>query len=418
MPDFTLAAANDLWRLVVALAIGLAIGAEREKRKGEGPARSAAGVRTFAAVAVLGGVASFLGVPVVAALGLFVGGAAVASYALGDRSDPGLTTEVALVLCYALGVLSASRPAVALAAGVATAALLAARGLLHTFLRDTLSEGELRDALVLGVAAFVVLPLLPNRFVGPLHVVNPYTLWKLAVVMMSLTAAGYVAQRLVGVSAGLAIAGLAGGFVSSAATIGAMGARAKESEPMHAGAVAGACASTVATFVQLAVVIALADPTLSRSLAAPLACGGVAAGAYSAVRAWKAARVPGPPPARGRAFAIWPALLFASLVGAVGLLAAWAQAHLGQVAVPITSAIAGFADAHATAGSAASLHAAGRVSDPLAVSAILIALSTNTVTKVVLAFSSGSRRFAREVSLGLLLVLLSTWGGLVASRLL
>jgi uncharacterized membrane protein (DUF4010 family) len=418
LPDITLDTASDLWRLAVAASIGLIIGAEREQRKGEGPARSAAGVRTFAAVAVLGGVASILGIAVVAVFALFVGGAALASYLSGDRSDPGLTTEIALVLCYALGVLSAGRPALALAVAVATATLLAARGPLHAFVRDTLSERELRDALVLGVAALVVLPMVPNRFVGPMKVVNPYILWKLAVVMMGLTAAGYVAQRIVGASMGLAVAGLAGGFVSSAATIGAMGTRAKENPSVHAGAVAGACASTVATFVQLAIVIALADSTLSWRLAIPLACGGVTAGAYSAARAWKAARTRGPPVARGRAFGIWPALLFASLVGGVGLLAAFAQAYFGQVAVPITSAIAGFADAHATAASAASLHAAGRVSEPVAVYAVLIAFSTNTVTKAVLAFTSGTRRFAWEVSLGLILVLASAWGGLIASRMI
>jgi uncharacterized membrane protein (DUF4010 family) len=403
MPDITLDTASELWRLAVALAIGLVLGAEREQRKGDGPERSAAGVRTFASVAVLGGVASLLGVAAVTVFALFVGGAALASYLAGDRSDPGLTTEIALVLCFALGVLSAGRPALALAVAVATAALLAARGPLHAFVRDTLSERELRDALVLGVAALVVLPMVPDRFMGPLKVVNPYILWKLAVVMMGLTAAGYVAQRIVGASMGLAVAGLAGGFVSSS---------------VHAGAVAGACASTVATFVQLAIVIALADSTLSWSLALPLAAGGVTAGAYSAVRAWKAARARGPPVARGRAFGIWPALLFASLVGGVGLLAAFAQAQFGQVAVPITAAIAGFADAHATAASAASLHAAGRVSEPLAVYAVLLALSTNTVTKAVLAFTSGTRRFAWEVSLGLILVLASTWGGLIASRMI
>jgi uncharacterized membrane protein (DUF4010 family) len=418
MPDITLDTASELWRLAVALAIGLVLGAEREQRKGDGPERSAAGVRTFASVAVLGGVASLLGVAAVTVFALFVGGAALASYLAGDRSDPGLTTEIALVLCFALGVLSAGRPALALAVAVATAALLAARGPLHEFVRDTLSERELRDALVLGVAALVVLPMVPDRFMGPLKVVNPYILWKLAVVMMGLTAAGYVAQRIVGASMGLAVAGLAGGFVSSAATIGAMGTRAKETPSVHAGAVAGACASTVATFVQLAIVIALADSTLSWSLAMPLAAGGVTAGAYSAVRAWKAARARGPPVARGRAFGIWPALLFASLVGGVGLLAAFAQAQFGQVAVPITAAIAGFADAHATAASAASLHAAGRVSEPLAVYAVLLALSTNTVTKAVLAFTSGTRRFAWEVSLGLILVLASTWGGLIASRMI
>jgi uncharacterized membrane protein (DUF4010 family) len=174
----------------------------------------------------------------------------------------------------------------------------------------------------------------------------------------------------------------------------------------------------VDTFILLAIVLTLADPSLYRQLLAPLACGGVAAGAYSVGRAWHATRLGGPVAPRGRAFSVGSALLFAALVGGVGILAAFAQARFGQAAIAVTAAIAGFADAHATAGSAASLHAAGQVSDTIAISAVLVALSTNTATKAVLAFTSGSRRFGREVSLGLLLALSSAWGGFLASRLL
>ena len=49
------------FRLASALAIGLLIGAERERRKGEGPQRSPAGIRTFALASLLGGVSVVLG---------------------------------------------------------------------------------------------------------------------------------------------------------------------------------------------------------------------------------------------------------------------------------------------------------------------------------------------------------------------
>jgi uncharacterized membrane protein YhiD involved in acid resistance len=42
-----------LLNLAVAPGIGLLIGAERERRKGEGPARAAAGIRTFAVVSLV-----------------------------------------------------------------------------------------------------------------------------------------------------------------------------------------------------------------------------------------------------------------------------------------------------------------------------------------------------------------------------
>src|SRR6516165_5310460 len=47
---------SPAFRLATALAIGLLMGAERERRKGAGPGRSPAGIRTFAVAALLGGV--------------------------------------------------------------------------------------------------------------------------------------------------------------------------------------------------------------------------------------------------------------------------------------------------------------------------------------------------------------------------
>ena len=49
------------FRLMSALTIGLLIGAERERRKGEGPSRSAAGIRTYAIVSLMGAVSVVIG---------------------------------------------------------------------------------------------------------------------------------------------------------------------------------------------------------------------------------------------------------------------------------------------------------------------------------------------------------------------
>lgn len=46
--------------LAVALGIGLIVGIERERRKGDGDRRAAAGLRTFAIVALAGAVAQIL----------------------------------------------------------------------------------------------------------------------------------------------------------------------------------------------------------------------------------------------------------------------------------------------------------------------------------------------------------------------
>lgn len=420
MPDFDLTSvsAAELWRMAVALAIGLIIGAEREQRKAEGTNRGAAGIRTFTTVALLGAVAALVHPALLATLGAAVALAAVAGYALGDRTDPGLTTEAALMLTYGLGALATNRPAVAMAVAVCAAGVLAARETLHSFLKDTLSARELRDALVLAVSALVVLPLIPDRPVGPFLALNLHTLWRLAVVMMALTASGYVAQRALGTRVGLAIAGLAGGFVSSIATIGAMGERARQSPELRSGAVAAAAASTVSTFVMLSVMVGLADVELLRHLGWPLFTGGLAAAIYAGV--WERTVMSHPPPApkEGRAFKLSSALAFAALVGLVGTVSAFAAERFGASAVELTAALAGFADTHATAASTASLHADGKIPEAVALVAVLIAFTTNASTKVVVSFTSGPRAFAWRVSLGQLLVVCATWAGFGAWSLL
>src|SRR5258708_12786931 len=84
---------------LVALGIGLLIGIDRERKKGEGPTRQAAGLRTFTLTALLGAVAIAAGGELLlAAAALGVVAFAGLSYWRARDSDPGLTTQTALLL--------------------------------------------------------------------------------------------------------------------------------------------------------------------------------------------------------------------------------------------------------------------------------------------------------------------------------
>jgi uncharacterized membrane protein (DUF4010 family) len=403
--------------LVVALGIGLLIGAERERRKGEGPARSPAGIRTFA-VASLAGAVSFMvgsGISLAVVASGVIALVAIA-YWRGHNDDPGLTTEIALVLTVLLGGLSAQQPALAGAIAVIVAALLAWRTRLHRFVRSVLTERELNDILIFAGATFVVLPLVPNRPMGPYGALNPHSIWILVVLVMAISGAGYVAVRLLGTRFGLPIAGLASGFVSSTATIAAMGARARTSPEITAAAVAGAVLSTVATIAQLAVVLgATSWPTL-RMLSISLAGAGAAAVIYGAVFTVIALRrTADDEAARGRAFNLGTALLFGLTLSCIVIASAMLQDWFGENGIILAAALAGFADTHSAAIAVASLVATGKLSAADAALPILAGLSTNTISKLVLAGTSGGSAFAVRVIPGLILVVLAAWtGGLYA----
>jgi len=415
VPVFSAPLLDGAGNLAVALGIGLLLGAERERRMARGGARSAAGLRTFALVALLGGLAERAGGTPVVAVGLAVIGAAtIAGYLASAREDAGLTSEVALVVAYLLGVLAQDDARLASAIAVTVTILLATRTTLHRFVSNVLTDQEVHDALILAAAAVVVLPLVPDEAIGPGAVLNPFAVWRLVVLMMAISAAGYIAIRALGPRAGLPVAGLAGGFVSSTATIGAMGARARASSVLLHPLVSGAVFSSVATVVQMtAVLTTTSHPTLE-ALAIPLAAAGIMALGYAgfmALRSRGMASPSGAPEHLGRAFDLRAAVLLALIISGVTLLATVASEVAGTRGVVLAALLAGFADTHAAAIGVAALVAAGRMDAHEAVVPVLAALTTNTVSKMVAAQVTGGWSFARPVGLGLIALVAAAWLG-------
>lgn len=409
---------STLLGLSVALGIGLLIGAERERRKGSGPTRGAAGIRTFAIVALLGAVAVLLGgTAVLVTVTLVVGALALASYLRTRENDPGMTTEAALLLTCLLGGLAMRHAALAAGVGAALAALLAAKTRLHHFVSRVLTERELHDALLFSAAALIVLPLAPDRFMGPFAAVNPYAITRLVVLVMAISALGYVATRALGPRYGLPLAGFAAGFISSTATIHAMGMRATGSRTQADGAIAGAVLSSLATIVQLAVVVTAVQPALLDALLWPLLFGGVAACAYSLLffpRATAAAdKSHGPPENQdlGRAFDLKTAVTFAALVSVVLVVSAALSAWLGARGTLLAAGVTGLVDAHATAASVASLVTAGKLPLDAALWPIIAGLSTNSLMKAAVAFHAGGSAYAARIVPGLVLVIAAVWLG-------
>ena len=395
--------------ILVALGAGLLIGVERERRMKADQVPAAAGVRTFAITALLGVLAALSGSNIVlAAVALGVVMLTALSYQRSRDADPGLTSEVSLLATFLTGVLAASRPILAAAAGVIVVVLLVARGPLHAFARAKLSDQELQDAVLLAAAAILVLPILPDHPVDPWQVINPRLVWKLTVLIMLIDGAGYLAQRLVGARAGLPISGLLGGFVSSTAVVATMGKRAKEQPKVLSSAVAGAALSQIATVVQLALVLAVSDAALLTQLRWPLLAMGLAMATYGALMIRATQGEVAPPPPSGRAFRLRTALIFAGAFVLVMLLVAWLQRSFGPIWALGGVVIGGFADAHSTTASVGSLAAQGQLQPDLAAIAIGLIVTTNTLSKLGFAWAGGVAYFLR-LAPGLVLLVAGYW---------
>jgi uncharacterized membrane protein (DUF4010 family) len=117
---------------------------------------------------------------------------------------------------------------------------------------------------------------------------------------------------------------------------------------------------------------------------------------------------------RWRAFSLPKALGLAAMLAMMILISAALRESLGKGGLIIGAAIAELADTHAAAVSVASLVASGKMPPSDAVMPILVALSTNAISKIAVASTSGSRAFAILVVPGLILLIIGAWTAALA----
>src|SRR6185503_14319846 len=211
-----------LARLALALAIGLFVGIERERRQ------KVAGVRTFAFAAMLGAVGGLLGeafaLLALSLLGILVVLLNVDTIRSGDGAE--MTTSAALLVTAFAGLLAGQghtfTPTVL---GVATAALLAWKQPLAGF-SHALTESELRSAILLAILAFVVYPILPSGTVDPWGLIAPRSAWVTVILIAALGFANYILLKLYG-TRGVELTGFLGGLVNSTVTVAELASRAR-----------------------------------------------------------------------------------------------------------------------------------------------------------------------------------------------
>jgi uncharacterized membrane protein (DUF4010 family) len=392
--------AHDLAPFVTSLAIGLLLGFERE-RSHPAATRQAAGSRTFALVALAGTLAATIDPWVVAAGMLAVGAVVAIGYRTTSETDPGATTEIAVVVTYLLGVLAERDTSVAVTLAIIVVVILSAKSRLHTFARDVVTDADVDDAIKFLVMAFVVLPLLPDRSLGPYDVLNPQRIWLLVLALTGISWAGYVATRAFGARRGALVAGLAGGFISASATTATMGRTARSTSRVGA-PLQGALVASIATFVQLAGIIAIADPSLLTHLWPALLAGAITLGSITLVIGVRdeSSDADAEILSAVRPFGIWPALMLAGVLTSALLVSRWMIDVIGTGASVVAAGAAGLADAHAGALAVATLHDQGQLATTTALFGITAALGTNTFVKCVLAFVAGGADFGRRFAVG------------------
>jgi uncharacterized membrane protein (DUF4010 family) len=396
--------------LAVALGCGLLVGVERERRKGQGPHRAFAGLRSFTLAAVLGAAATLTGLAALVITGVaFLAGLALLAYARDRSDDPGVTTEIALVLTYLIGVLCVGTPALAAALAVGLTALLAARQRLHHWAVQWLRPGELRDGTALAALVLMALPLVPDQALwGGLF--NPHALLRLLAVLLLVQSLAHVVARMLSAHHAVAVSSLASGFVSSTATIALLGLSARQAPARARQLAGGGLLSCVATLLQALVVAAAVQPAWLPALWLPCLAAAALALVWGLWLVWQPADA-GPlaatlssPHVEGlssagedRMFQLGGAAAVAGLLAGVQLLVRGLQAWLGAAGLWVGALLAALADLHAAL---AAVFLAS-VADDGGRGVVALVVLVHAASKSVAAGLSGGARYLAWLAPGL-----------------
>lgn len=383
---------GHLFTFATSLALGLLIGLERERNP-----NAKAGLRTFALTALLGTLAALLadktGSPWFLAAALAgVAGFILTAY-LGSRdTEPGTTTQVALLVCFGLGAMVwYGEQTLAIMLAIVTTVLLYFKAELEG-ISKSLTRRDLVSMLQFAVVTFIVLPVLPNQNYGPYSTLNPYQIWLMVVLISGVSLAGYVALRIFGLRYGAVLLGLLGGLVSSTATTLVYAKHSRADAEMRKLAVTVILLANLVVMLRLSVLTAIIAPSLLARLL-PVLGAGFALGLAVTLYQWRRQHAHGAllMPDMKNPTELRAALSFGLLYAIVLLASAWLSDYAGEKGLYAVALVSGLTDVDPITLSTLRLLDLGQVVQEQAVIAIMLAVLANLIFKLGLVFSIGGR---------------------------
>ena len=390
---------GEVLRIVLAAALGMFLGLEREW------SQKSAGIRTFALVSLLGAVFTLVGSEILLVIGgllVITQGVLLAAEGFRDPEEGlSLTTSVSMLVAYGVGALVMREYVLeGVTVAIISSLLLVLKRELHTFAWG-LEREELRSASEFAILAFVVYPLLPPE---PVTVsVADLTLelelrvaWLLVVTVAGIGIVNYAVVQSYG-GRGIAVTGFFDGLASSTAVVGTMLDHVRQRPEAASYAIAAILLADAAMALRN-LVIAIAF-TFERGILfqaiVPLGAvvlGSLAVAAYSAD--WRESvemDLESP-------FSLRNALGFGVIFLIVLVASALGKAQFGTGGLYLTALLSGLASSGAATTSAVLLYRGG-VGGNAASIAILLATASSIVVKAALTLASPNRRFATRVAL-------------------
>ncbi len=404
--------------LIVSAGIGLIIGLEREFNTQNDPAHIG-GIRTFVLAAILGNIAHWIstnthpGILIAALSGFFIL-VAVAYYVQTQKGKIGLTTEIALLLTFLLGIAnSMGLMQESLAVVVLMTAVLSLKDQLHGFIKQ-ITEEELFAFIKFIVLALLILPMLPTTPFGPDNLIKPRDLGYIVVLVLSLSFSGYLLLKFGNPQKGILLTAIIGGLFSSTMIAWVFSAKSQERKDLALPYGSGIVLASSIMFIRVFVWAAIFAFPVAQTLFLPLLMMLI----VSLIPSWQVFRQhkkegPGTPLSPGNPLDIKNAIFFVVLYIGITLLMSASRQWLTPAMTYLSGAVAGIADIDAISISTAKWASTPAGQSREAAIIILLAVMSNSLFKWLVSFFKGTEALRKPVGLGFGLVLLVGLGWLV-----
>jgi uncharacterized membrane protein (DUF4010 family) len=372
-------------RFIVALALGLLIGLERESNKSKHKVLILGGIRTFPIISMLGFGCAWLfqlGVTAMLPLGLLsICALASISYFSKIQTDHwGVTSEVSALLTFVIGALALLVDIwAAMALGIINTMLLSEKAELENVV-EKLDRSEFTAVLKFLLVTLIILPVLPNKDFTQFEL-NPSKIWQIVILVSSIGFVGYILSKFLGHKVGLWLSGLVGGLVSSTAVSIAYGRVAQNSPQQAPSALQATVVASSIMYLRILVLVFIINPVVVYSLWWKLVLLSIIGVGLSLIRTNLAKTVKSSEKdfqQLQNPFELRPAMVFAILFVALSIITKLAKQYIGSQGLLSLSAIVGLSDIDPFI---LSLIQGAKVDIPLISSAIIIASMSNTIMK-------------------------------------
>lgn len=365
------------------------------------------GIRTFSILSLGGFLTALIGseypyvAPILmAGLVFFI----AAMYRVSSKDDPGITTEIAAVVCCGLGMLCYIQPYAAGVIALLVTILLALKRFMNKAVTK-LKRVELLDTLKFLTIILIILPLLPNKGIDPWGAFNPYKIMFLVILISGISFVGYFLTKFLGAEKGLGLTGLLGGLTSSTAVTAAMATQAKQYPSLIQPCAFATVIANATMFGRVLVVVAILDWQLMLKLLWSIGAMTIAASLAVLVLWFRSTHQKSnngedasEAISLSNPFSLGPAIKFALFFVGILFVAKFANIYLGDKGLYLASLVSGLADVDAITLSITEQTKSGQLSHIVGAMGITIAVVSNSVVKSCIAIYSGGWRFGAVVS--------------------